>query len=202
MLTNALALTDFKQDYLNQLSSGLDSIDLNALDLFYNEIVNTVKNDKTIFVCGNGGSAAIAEHLSCDHSKGVASNTRLIPRVISLNSNMSLLTATANDYGYDKVFSTQLALQGRSGDLLIAISSSGNSRNIIEAISAAKALGIKTSSFTGFYGGETKNKSDINIHIPIHNYGIVEDCHQIIMHMVAQYIRTIHTDVDIKSVKL
>ena len=202
MLTEAISFTDLKHNYLSLLNDGLNSIDCNTIEKIYKEILFAINNDKTIFVCGNGGSAAIAEHLSCDHSKGIASNTPLIPRVISLNSNMALLTATANDYGYDKVFSTQLALQGRSGDLLIVISSSGNSPNIIEALAAAKLLGLKSISLTGFYGGETKNKSDFNVHIPVHNYGVVEDCHQIIMHMIAQYIRTIHTHVDIKTVKL
>jgi D-sedoheptulose 7-phosphate isomerase len=202
MLTETVTLPKLKNDYIDMLNSGLSSIDSFVLERVMHEIVNTTNNDKTIFVCGNGGSAAIAEHLSCDHSKGVASNTPLLPRVISLNSNMSLLTATANDYGYDKVFSTQLTLQGRRGDLLIVISSSGNSPNIIQVINAAHALGITTISLTGFDGGEARKNSNINIHVPINNYGVVEDIHQIIMHILAQYIRTIHTHVDIKTVKL
>lgn len=199
MTTN---LTSVKTSYLADLIAGINTIDDETLERAYDLIHNTIANGKTIFVCGNGGSAAIAEHLSCDHSKGVNSNTLLLPKVVCLNSNMSLLTATANDMGYEKVFSYPLSLQGTAGDLLIVISSSGNSDNIVLALDMAKKLGINTIAFTGFNGGVARNCCDVSIHIPINNYGIVEDGHQIIMHILAQYIRRIHTKVDLKSVKL
>lgn len=195
-------LSSVKNNYLADLIAGIGVIDDAVLEKAYTLIHSTITNGKTIFVCGNGGSAAIAEHLSCDHSKGVNTNTHLFPKIVCLNSNIALLTATANDMGYDKVFSYPLSLQGTANDLLICISSSGNSDNIVNALDMAKKLGMNTIAFTGFDGGVAKSVCNVSIHIPVNNYGIVEDAHQILMHVLAQYIRRIHTKVDIKNVKL
>jgi len=188
--------------YRNGVSTALDSVDMQVLTDAFNVIVECIKKNNTVFVCGNGGSAAIAEHFTCDHSKGVQSNTSLCPKFISLNSNVSLLTAYANDYGYEHVFSSQLKHLGKQGDCLICISSSGNSPNIINALDAGNALGLNTISFTGFYGGKARSISKLNVHVNSLNYGIVEDCHQILMHNLAQYIRTIYNIMDLKDVKL
>lgn len=195
-------LETVRDNYLSDLLFGVESVDIEILEKAYELIYHAVTNGRNIFVCGNGGSAAIAEHLSCDHSKGVNTNTHLLPKIICLNSNVALLTATANDKGYDQVFSYPLSLHGKAQDLLICISSSGNSGNIVNALVKAKEMGITTLSLTGFEGGIARMISDVNIHIPVNNYGVVEDGHQIIMHMLAQYIRRIHTSVDIKNVKL
>lgn len=193
---------NFLENYKAQIEWSLDSLDTrNFLDIV-ELITNTHLARGQLFVAGNGGSAAIAEHFSCDHSKGVGSNTSYFPKVYSLTSNVSLLTAYANDIDYSKVFSEQLVNFADAGDLLLVISASGNSPNIIEALTTAKMLGMKTISFTGFDGGEAKKLADLNIHIPANNYGVVEDCHQIVMHMLAQYIRTKDTLVDISTVKL
>jgi len=194
--------TSFFMHYRNSVSAGLDSVDIQALTDTFNVIVECIKKGNTLLVCGNGGSAAIAEHFTCDHSKGVQSNTNLYPKFISLTSNVSLLTAYANDYGYEHVFSSQLKHLGKQGDCLICISSSGNSPNIINALEVANELGINTISFTGFTGGRAKDISKINLHINSNNYGVVEDCHQILMHNLAQYIRTIYTNTDLMDVKL
>ena len=192
----------FKFEYVEQLNTGLNAIDEDNLNSVVGTIESSILNFKDIFVCGNGGSAAIAEHLSCDHSKGIHSNTALFPRIHSLVSNVSLITAYANDIGYQEIFSQQLSLQGRKGDVLIAISSSGNSPNIVRALEVANALEMNTISLTGFTGGKAAKISKLNLHVPIHNYGIVEDCHQILMHIIAQAIRTIHTNVDLNSVRM
>lgn len=192
----------FKTKYINELNLGLDSISNEVLETALYEIELAIKENRNIFVCGNGGSAAISEHLSCDHSKGIASNTKFFPRVHSLPSNMSLITAIANDFGYDEIFSYQLRTLANKNDVLICISSSGNSLNILNALQTAQALNLKTISFTGFDGGQAKLMSDVNLHIPVNNYGIVEDCHQILMHILAQHIRTIHTNVDLENVKM
>lgn len=195
-------IDNFKTKYINDLNLGLDSITRENLESALFELETAITRDKNIFVCGNGGSAAISEHLSCDHSKGIASNTKFFPKVHSLPSNMSLITAIANDIGYEEIFSYQLRSLGNKDDLLICISSSGNSPNVISALKMARALSIKTISFTGFDGGEAKLLSDVNLHVPVNNYGIVEDCHQILMHILAQHIRTIHTNVDLNNVKM
>lgn len=195
-------ISDYKTYYVNLINRGLDNITEDKLNAAYSTIENAIVNFRDIFVCGNGGSAAISEHMSCDHSKGIATNTALFPKVHSLTSNMSLLTALANDIGYEEIFASQLALQGKKDDVLIVISSSGNSPNIIRALEVANALQMKTISFTGFDGGKAYDLAEINLHVPINNYGIVEDCHQILMHIIAQHIRTVQTVVDLKEVKL
>ncbi len=193
---------NFLENYKVQVQDGLDSIDTRIFLDIVELITNTHRARANIFVAGNGGSAAIAEHFSCDHSKGVSNNTGYFPKIISLTSNVSLLTAYANDIGYSRVFAEQLVNHADAGDLLFVISSSGNSPNIIEALKVAKQLNMKTVALTGFNGGQASNMADYNIHIDIDNYGVVEDCHQIIMHMLAQYIRIKDTVVDLKTVKL
>ena len=141
------------------------------------------------FSCGNGGSAAIANHLQCDHVKGVRTETDLSPSVVSLSSNVELLTAIANDIGYDEVFSYQLESQSRSGDVLIAISSSGRSPNIVRALAWASENDLRTISLTGFTGGAARAVAEAAIHVDCNNYGIIEDLHQAAMHAMAQYIR-------------
>jgi len=189
--------------YRNNINNGLDAIDQKTFASIVSVLTNAFLARATIFVCGNGGSASISEHFTCDHGKGIATNTNYFPKFVSLNSNVATLTAYANDCGYENVFKNQLVNHAETGDVLIAISSSGNSKNIIEAIQAAKKLDLKTISFTGFDGGEAKMISDLNIHIPVNNYGVVEDCHQIIMHMLAQYIRVRdNTSVDLDKIKL
>lgn len=144
---------------------------------------------KTLFVCGNGGSASIAEHFACDHQKSLASTKRFKPKVISLSSNLPLITAIANDVDYSNVFSDQLKYNFESGDILFVISASGNSPNILEALKFAKKNKIFTISFTGFNGGKAKKLSDINLHCRSFNYGIVEMMHHNFMNIIAQYLR-------------
>jgi phosphoheptose isomerase len=143
----------------------------------------------TLFSCGNGGSASIANHMQCDHLKGVRTTTDLTPRVHSLSTNVELLTAIANDLGYENIFVHQLESQSRPGDVLIAVSSSGASANIVRALTWAREHELRTIAVTGFDGGAAKTIADVAIHVKSTNYGVVEDMHQAIMHALAQYIR-------------
>jgi phosphoheptose isomerase len=143
----------------------------------------------TIFVCGNGGSAAIAGHFACDHMKGVSTGTDLSPRVVSLSSNIELLTAIANDISYASVFAFQLDKMASPGDILITVSSSGSSPNILAAADWAKAHDVTVIAMTGFGGGESRKRADISLHVETENYGVVEDVHQSLMHILAQYLR-------------
>ena len=147
------------------------------------------RRDATVFSCGNGGSASIANHLQCDHSKGIRTGTDLTPRVTSLSVNVELLTAIANDLAYEDVFTYQLQSQSRPGDVLIAVSSSGRSANIVRALEWARDYGLRTIALTGFDGGDAKRVAEVTIHVNGTNYGVVEDLHQAIMHALAQYIR-------------
>jgi phosphoheptose isomerase len=143
----------------------------------------------TVFSCGNGGSASIANHLQCDHTKNVGKSTDLCPRVMSLSVNIEVLTAIANDHAYADVFTHQLRSQSRPGDVLVAVSSSGRSANIVTALSWARDHGLRTISLTGFDGGDARAIADVSIHVNGTNYGVIEDLHQAIMHVLAQYIR-------------
>jgi phosphoheptose isomerase len=181
-----------KNDFMNyrkMLNDALDTVDQEQLDMMKREMVRLAKNNYPLFVCGNGGSAAIAEHLSCDHNKGVCTDTNLYPFIVSLGSNVSLITAIANDIGYEEIFSKQVQWFGNWRAGLLAISSSGNSPNIINALKAAKNSNMSIMSMVGFDGGAAKDLSDICVHVKSDNYGVVEDCHQILMHSIAQSIR-------------
>jgi phosphoheptose isomerase len=142
-----------------------------------------------VFSCGNGGSASIANHLQCDHTKNLAKSTDLCPRVMSLSVNVEVLTAIANDHTYTDVFTHQLRSQSRPGDVLVAVSSSGRSANIVTALNWARDHGLRTISLTGFDGGEARTIAEVPIHVEGTNYGVIEDLHQAIMHALAQYIR-------------
>jgi D-sedoheptulose 7-phosphate isomerase len=174
--------------YTDVLSSALLSVDWRQLDLTIAEIEGARERGARLWVAGNGGSAAIADHLLCDWIKGTFTPSRPPIHVHSLVSNTALLTACANDFGYEASFSRQLEMQAQPGDVLICISSSGNSANILAVLRKAKAIQLKTIALTGFSGGESAKLADITLHVPVHNYGIVEDCHQILMHNIAQYI--------------
>ena len=142
-----------------------------------------------VFSCGNGGSASIANHMQCDHVKGIRTATDLTPRVTSLSTNVELLTAVANDIGYEEVFTYQLQSLAKPGDVLVAISSSGRSPNIVRALNWARDNDIRTIALTGFSGGDAKTVAEVAIHTSTENYGIIEDLHQAVMHALAQYIR-------------
>jgi len=187
-------LSDFLAGYGSEIEKSLKSIDLDELDLIQKLMDKTIKNGNTIFSCGNGGSSAISDHFVCDFLKGAATDTKIQPIIHSFTSNTPTLTAVANDISYDDIFSFQLKKYAKNKDLLICISSSGQSPNIIAALNQAKKIGIKTISFVGFSGGKAKVISDYCIHIENNNYGVVEDVHQTLMHILAQYIRLNNLD--------
>jgi D-sedoheptulose 7-phosphate isomerase len=174
--------------YADALSRALLSVDWKQLNRAIVEIEGARARGARLWVAGNGGSAAIADHLLCDWVKGTFIPSGAPIHVHSLVSSTSLLTACANDFGYEASFSRQIEMQAQPGDVVICISSSGNSANILAAFRAARSMGLGTIAVTGFSGGEAARMADISLHVAAHNYGIVEDCHQILMHNIAQYI--------------
>ena len=180
---------NYAEEYLSTLSEVSKKIDFNSIEKLSKLITRYYLSNKNIFVCGNGGSASISNHFICDHLKGTSSNTSLLPKIFSLSSSLEIITAVANDIKYDEIFSFQLSRLAKRGDCLITISSSGNSENIINAIKWGKKNKLKTVSLNGFDGGRAKKIIDISINVPCNNYGIVEDLHQSIMHILAQSIR-------------
>lgn len=175
--------------YAERTTRAAGSVEAAAFARAATIMLEAYTRDAAIFACGNGGSASIANHLQCDHVKGIRTATDLAPRVMSLSGNIELLTAIANDLAYEDVFTFQLQSQSRPGDVLIAVSSSGRSANIVRALTWARDHGLRTIALTGFGGGDARRVAEVAIHVNGSNYGIVEDLHQAIMHALAQYIR-------------
>ena len=180
---------DFVADYAASIAKAFASIRPGELDRAVTAMKRAILGERLIFTCGNGGSAAIANHLTCDCSKGIAANTTLRPRVVSLSSTVELITAIANDMEYPEIFAYQLKNAARPGDVLITISSSGDSENIIRALAWAADNGMTTIALSGFSGGRSAAMADISLHVAAQNYGVVEDVHQSLIHILAQYVR-------------
>jgi D-sedoheptulose 7-phosphate isomerase len=180
----------FTEDYFNNLSESTKLIDLKSLEKICQIIEENYKDPKRkVFVCGNGGSAALANHFACDHQKILYETKKIKPKILSLCTNIPLISAISNDNSYEKIFEDQLKYNSKPQDLLIIISSSGNSKNVINALKWANKNGVKTISFTGFGGGMCKKLAKNNIHVPIFNYGIVEAVHHSIMNIISQFIK-------------
>lgn len=143
----------------------------------------------TIWLAGNGGSAAIADHSVCDISKGAYVEGRAPLRAVSLAADGPLLTALGNDLSYDDVFAEPLKYYLRPEDAVLLVSSSGNSENVVRAAKAANAAGVPTIAFVGFSGGRLKDEARHVIHVPSDNYGYVEDAHQSLIHALTQYMK-------------
>jgi phosphoheptose isomerase len=177
------------QRYHQEIARALASVDPVAIEKAAGILLDAYVRGASVFSCGNGGSASIANHLQCDHVKGVGNGTDLTPRVMSLTANVEILTAIANDLAFEEIFSHQLQLQARPGDVLFVISSSGRSANIVKALTWARASDLRTIALTGFDGGDARLLAEVAVHVGSANYGIVEDVHQTVMHALAQYIR-------------
>jgi phosphoheptose isomerase len=175
--------------YAEEMSRAAKSVEPAMLERAAAILVEAYLRGARTFSCGNGGSASIANHMQCDHVKGIRTATDLSPHVLSLSTNVELLTAIANDTGYENVFVYQLQSQSEPGDVLLAVSSSGRSPNIVSALTWARDHGLRTIAVTGFDGGAARAVAEVSVHVYCTNYGIVEDLHQAIMHALAQYIR-------------
>tara|TARA_B100000965_G_scaffold381271_1_gene378571 strand:+ start:339 stop:959 length:621 start_codon:yes stop_codon:yes gene_type:complete len=182
-------ISAFADAYFQASQAAQSSVDRIALARAGALLAGAYAARKTIYVCGNGGSSAIANHFICDHLKGGQTDTDLRPKVISLVSNMETITAVANDISYDDVFAYQLRTLADEGDVLVSISSSGDSENVVRACQWARDNNLAVIAMTGFDGGRTQEICDVNLHVLGDNYGVVEDTHQALMHILAQFIR-------------
>lgn len=197
MSTGTSILKTIRQQHTVAVEHGLESIKQFRLQQAADIICKAIKERRTIYTVGNGASAAIAQHWACDYTKGCSNVTEdkfFKVRVVSLAANIPLMTAISNDISYDEVYSYQLERLGSPGDVLITISSSGNSPNVVRAIEAAIKEKMHVITLTGFDGGKSKELADeyingINLHVDCPEYEAAEDCHQAIMHMIAKYIR-------------
>ena len=188
----------FSENYIKSISSKLEEINFKDLEIASHKILETIKKNKKIFVCGNGGSAAIANHYVCDYLKFLREKTNLKPQIISLSNSVETITAVSNDINYKYIFKYQIENLYKTGDLLIIISSSGNSENIKELVRYCRKKSIFIIGFCGFGGGYLKRFSRIKFHVNSNNYGIVEDLHHILMHMIMQSIINIYSKKQIK----
>jgi D-sedoheptulose 7-phosphate isomerase len=184
--------SEFAKDYLADLKSVLDRLPLAELDKIVAAIETAHAAGKQIFVIGNGGSAATASHMMNDLNKGTLGHKGDAPwkrfKVIALTDNVSLMTAWANDTNFNAVFSEPLKNLANRGDVLIAISASGNSPNIVAAVEGAKQLGLIVLGLGGFTGGKLAQLADVCFVVPSNGYGPVEDVHMILDHILTGYL--------------
>ena len=188
------AIAEYAAAYFEQSRAAQDSVDGEKLDAAFKVLDAAYGRGAQLFVCGNGGSASISNHLVCDHSKSGQTDTDIKPRVISLATNIEMITAIANDISYDDIFVYQLRTLAKEGDVLMTISSSGDSENVVRAAKWAKDQGLDVSALTGFDGGRAGKLATVNLHVAGDNYGVIEDTHQALMHILAQFIRQHHMD--------
>ena len=186
-------IKNFLENYLKNLSSSILESNIQNIERAAMEIKTVSEKKNTIYVCGNGGSAAISNHYVCDYLKFLRQHSKLKPKVISLSSTIETITAIGNDFNYDQIFKYQAESLFEKNDLLIIISSSGNSKNIKEVLKYAKKKKVKTIGFSGFDGGYLKQHTDLNIHVPtkIGEYGPAEDLHMVICGLIGSYFRAL-----------
>lgn len=185
-------MEEFRKEYYEKLMKGLESVSAADFEKVADMLFDAWKNKKQVFVFGNGGCAATATHFACDWGKGTVENlqdpkeTRF--RILALNDNMSIFSAIANDLSYEEVFAQQLQNLVEQGDVVIGMSSSGNSPNVVKAFQLAKAKGAKIIGFVGFDGGKMKPLCDAVLYFPEKSYQRSEDAYHIFQHLLMLYI--------------
>jgi D-sedoheptulose 7-phosphate isomerase len=189
------SLNSFFAGYASRLSEVLNSSDWSQVSLLASDMHNAWFNGNQVFFCGNGGSAGNAIHLANDFIYGVAKKTGGGVRAVSLSANAAVLTCLANDTGYDNIYSEQLAVLANEGDILIVLSGSGNSPNILRVLEQAKSMKVKSYAILGFDGGKAKSLSDVSIHFAVNDMQISEDLQLIVGHMLMQYLYDNRTSV-------
>lgn len=179
----------FAKAYFDYLTDIIKGIDEQEIARFVGTLLDARERSATVFFMGNGGSAATASHFANDLSIGTNSYQKPF-RVLSITDNVPVITAIGNDFGYDDIFERQLRVLGKVGDVLVGISASGNSPNLLKAYDAAKEIGIKTVALTAFDGGKMRKMADEGIHVPtgLKEYGPAEDAHMILDHLVGAYL--------------
>ena len=179
----------FADAYLEYLAKILKEIDRKSIGLFVKTLLAARDRGASVFFIGNGGSATTASHFANDIAVGTNSYEKPF-RAISLTDNQAIITAIGNDFGFEEVFVRQLRLIGKPGDVVVAISASGNSENLIKALDYANSNSIKTVAITAFDGGKMKIIADECIHVPTaqKEYGPAEDAHMILDHLVGNYL--------------
>lgn len=189
LFKNTAGPAGFARGYLAHLGKTLASLDIDAIAAFIEIILAAREAESTVFFLGNGGSAATSSHFANDIAVGTRSTGKLF-RALSLTDNVAVMTAIANDYSYDDIFVLQLRYQLRPGDVVVGISASGNSPNVVKAIEFANTEGAHTVGLTGFDGGRLRQIVKTSLHVPTGKgeYGPVEDAHMVLDHLVGGFL--------------
>jgi D-sedoheptulose 7-phosphate isomerase len=183
-------LNNYFQEYRVKLDNLLNLVDIEKLTEVVNLLITTFKNGKTVYICGNGGSAATASHMQADFAFFVRYFTKFRPKVRALTDNVPLITAVGNDTSFNDIFVEQLKGNFEIGDVIICISASGNSENVIRAAKYANEHGGKSIAFIGFSGGELLKVATISLYTPNPkgDYGPIEDLHMIYDHLLVNFL--------------
>lgn len=176
--------TEQIKKYIEIEKQVLDSLNIEDINQVMNVLEDARINRKRIFICGNGGSASTAAHLECDFNKGISYDQDIKYDIECLSDNVPMMMAIANDIGYEDIFVVPLRNKLKQGDIVIGISGSGNSENVVRAFAYANELGADTIAIVGYSGGKLKKMSKYNIHVAIDNMQIVEDIHLVLNHMM------------------
>ena len=175
-------------DYVARLSRALDLEAMNEIPVLADALIQAWKSDHAVYLCGNGGSAGNAVHIANDFLLGAGRRAGRGLRVEALAANPAVLTAIANDNGYDRIFAEQIEVKANPGDILIALSGSGNSPNVIKALESGNAKGMKTFAVLGFSGGQCKALAQHPMHFAIDDMQIAEDLQLIVGHICMQWL--------------
>lgn len=178
----------FFAGYAARLGNVLAESDWSPVGSLAQDMQRCWEEGRQVFFCGNGGSAGNAIHLANDFVYGIAKQTGGGMRALALSANPAVITCLANDVGYDRIYAEQLAVQGQSGDLLIALSGSGNSPNIVAVLEQAKVIGVKSYAILGYSGGKCKALADVSIHFPVDDMQLSEDLQLVVGHMLMQWL--------------
>lgn len=190
-------MPELYENYFSRLKTAIDNLNRDEIDNFINILNYAKENGKNIFIMGNGGSAATASHFCCDFNKGMSCNQDKRFKLICLNDNVATMLAYANDVSYDDVFVEQLKNFLTKDDIVIGISGSGNSKNVLKAIEYANIIGATTFGMVGFNGGMLKKIANHSIHVNINDMQITEDIHMMLCHML--YSITMNKDANIEK---
>lgn len=170
--------------YIENEINTIHNLDIDAINQALNVLLEAFENGNTVFVLGNGGSSATASHFQNDFNKGISEHTEKKFNFQCLNDNVATVMAIANDIGFEEVFRFQLRGHVKPGDVVMAISGSGNSKNVINAVKYARDQGCRIIGLTGFDGGTLKQMADISLHVPVNSMQITEDLHMMLDHLM------------------
>ena len=172
------------RDYLRIEAETLKKLDVNEISRAINVLQDALVNERPVYIFGNGGSGSTASHFAGDFNKGVSEGLEKVFRFQCLNDNIPTMMAVANDFDYSEVFVYQLRGRLRAGDVVMAISGSGNSKNVIKAVEYARSVGATVIGLTGYSGGKLRGLSDVQLHVPVNSMQVLEDIHLVFDHLM------------------